>query len=186
MEQASRRHPSESILFNIDSFAPNAGRSDAGALLSAFIKAFNHHCGYFDGDQQHIAKLEYDLDHNGKLDDFRKAVEQREEKPWEQVRKSALLYKRQITEAFDEALGNPKGTNQDVVGYYKDTYQPDIRSFAQLVAEYIESKHQPGFRLNFFVDEVGQFIAQNANLMVNLQTIAEELASTCGATPGSW
>lgn len=184
MEQASRRHPSESILFNIDSFAPNAGRSDAGALLSAFIKAFNHHCGYFDGDQQHIAKLEYDLDHNGKLDDFRKAVEQREEKPWEQVRKSALLYKRQITEAFDEALGNPKGTNQDVVGYYKDTYQPDIRSFAQLVAEYIESKHQPGFRLNFFVDEVGQFIAQNANLMVNLQTIAEELASTCGGN--SW
>lgn len=184
MEQAVRRHPSESILFNIDSFAPNAGRSDAGALLSAFIKAFNHHCGYFDGDQQHIAKLEYDLDREGKLDAFRQAVESRAHKPWEQVRKSALLYKRQITAAFDEALGNPEGTTLDAVGYYKDTYQPDIRSFAQLVAEYIESKGQPGFRLNFFVDEVGQFIAQNTNLMVNLQTIAEELDYTCGGN--SW
>ena len=184
MEQARRKHPSESVLFNIDSFAPNAGRADAGALLAAFIKAFNHHCGYFDGDQQHIAKLEYDLDCEGRLGAFREAVERRAGKPWEQVRKSALLYKRQISAAFDEALGNPEGTTLDAVGYYKDTYQPDIRSFAQRVADYIESKGQPGFRLNFFVDEVGQFIAQNTNLMVNLQTIAEELDSTCGGN--SW
>ena len=31
----------------------------------------------------------------------------------------------------------------------------------------------PGFRLNFFVDEVGQYIADNVKLMTNLQTIAE-------------
>ena len=35
------------------------------------------------------------------------------------------------------------------------------------------------FRLNFFVDEVGQFIAENAKLMVNLQTIAESLNTYC-------
>jgi hypothetical protein len=37
----------------------------------------------------------------------------------------------------------------------------------------------PGFRLNFFVDEVGQFIAGNIKLMLNLQTIAESLATRC-------
>ena len=33
--------------------------------------------------------------------------------------------------------------------------------------------------MNFFVDEVGQFIAENAKLMVNLQTIAESLNTYC-------
>lgn len=50
MEVARTRHPSESILFNIDIIAPNQGRTEAGGLLAAFIKVFNRHCGYFDGD----------------------------------------------------------------------------------------------------------------------------------------
>ena len=37
-----------------------------------------------------------------------------------------------------------------------------------------------GYRLNFFVDEVGQFIGSNTKLMLNLQTIAE--SSTPSAT----
>ena len=37
----------------------------------------------------------------------------------------------------------------------------------------------PDFRLNFFVDEVGQYIAENIKLMTNLQTIAESLATKC-------
>lgn len=35
------------------------------------------------------------------------------------------------------------------------------------------------FRLNFFVDEVGQYIADNVKLMTNLQTIAESLNTKC-------
>jgi hypothetical protein len=35
------------------------------------------------------------------------------------------------------------------------------------------------FRLNFFVDEVGQYIAENTKLMTNLQTVAESLATKC-------
>ena len=185
MELAPRRHPSESVIFNIDSYAPNSGRAETGALLSAFIKAFNHHCGYFDGDQQHIAKMEYDLDQEGRLDAFRSAVEARvPNKDWEKIRKSAPLYRRQISAAFDEVSGNPEGYTTDVVRDYKEDYHPDIRMFAQRVAEYIRSKGQRGYRVNFFVDEVGQFIAQNANLMVNLQTIAEELDRYCGGD--SW
>lgn len=75
MEVAREKHPSESILFNIDSVAPNQGRTEAGALLAAFIKSFNAHLGYFDGDQQHIAKLEYDLGKEGHLDAFKQHVQ---------------------------------------------------------------------------------------------------------------
>ena len=46
------------------------------------------------------------------------------------------------------------------------------------VHAYIE-KQSPDFRLNFFVDEVGQYIAENVKLMTNMQTIAESLATRC-------
>ncbi|HJG30547.1 MAG TPA: BREX system P-loop protein BrxC [Collinsella ihuae] len=183
MEAARAKHSSESILFNIDTIAPNQGRTEAAALLAAFIKVFNRHCGYFDGDQQHIAKLEYDLDREGMLEDFAAAVEAKTGKPWTDVRKSALLYGAKVTAAFDEVCGNPPGTTDNVVKYYQQTYRPDIHSFALRVKEYIDA-HGPGFRLNFFVDEVGQFIAQNVNLMVNLQSVAEELNTVCEGS--SW
>lgn len=183
MEVARERHPSESILFNIDSVAPNQGRTEAGALLAAFIKSFNAHLGYFDGDQQHIAKLEYDLDKEGHLDAFKQQVEALCGKPWEDVRKSAALHAKKIDAAFDAALGNPEGTTDNVIRYYKDTYQPSVKDFALQVKDYIDTK-EPGFRLNFFVDEVGQFIANNTDLMVNLQTVAEDLNDYCDGA--SW
>lgn len=183
MEVARTRHPSESILFNIDIIAPNQGRTEAGGLLAAFIKVFNHHCGYFDGDQQHIAKMEYDLDREGLLDAFKARIEAATGKPWEDVRKAALLYGTKITAAFDEVCGNEPGTNGNVVSYYQQTYKPDIHAFALRVKEYIDA-HGPGFRLNFFVDEAGQYIAKDSNLMTNLQSVAEELATVCDGA--SW
>ncbi len=181
MEVARKKHPSESILFNIDTVAPNQGRTEAGALLAAFIKVFNRHCGYFDGDQQHIARLEYDLDREGKLGVFVSEVEAATGKKWEDVRRSALIHASKISRAFDIACGNEPGSTENVIRYYQQTYKPSIESFAERVAEYIEEKRQarPGFRLNFFVDEVGQFIAQNENLMVNLQSVAEQLNTAC-------
>lgn len=183
MEVARTKHPSESILFNIDSVAPNQGRTEAGALLAAFIKSFNAHLGYFDGDQQHIAKLEYDLDKDGHLDAFKQQIQERCGKPWEDVRKSAALHTKKIDAAFDDALGNPEGTTDNIIRYYKDTYQPSVKDFALQVKDYIDTK-EPGFRLNFFVDEVGQFIANNTELMVNLQTVAEDLNDYCDGA--SW
>lgn len=183
MEVARRRHPSESVLFDIDHIAPNEGRSESGALLAAFIRAFNMHCGYFDGDQQHIAQLEWDLDRIGRLREFEEAVQRRCKMPWKLVRNIAPAKARDISAAYDEACGNPEGTHPNIVDYYRSTYSPSIRSFAERVREYVQM-HESGFRLNFFVDEVGLFIARNSKLMVNLQSVAEELNTICGGS--SW
>lgn len=183
MEVARRRHPSESVLFDIDHIAPNEGRSESGALLAAFIRAFSMHCGYFDGDQQHIAQLEWDLYRIGKLQDFEEAVQRRCKMPWRQARVIAPAKARDISAAYDEVCGNPEGTYPNIVDYYRQTYSPSIRSFAERVRDYIQMR-KLGFRLNFFVDEVGLFIARNSKLMVNLQSVAEELNTICGGA--SW
>jgi hypothetical protein len=53
------------------------------------------------------------------------------------------------------------------------------------VSDYIKTKPK-GFRLNFFVDEVGQFISENTKLMLNLQTIAETLPQEPKEIHGYW
>ena len=183
MEVARRRHPSESVLFDIDHIAPNEGRSESGALLAAFIRAFNTHCGYFDGDQQHIAQMEWDLDRLGKLGEFKELVQEKCRMPWETARKVGPAMAVGISAAYDEACGNAPGTNANIIDYYRQTYSPSIRTFAERVRDYVAGREQ-GFRLNFFVDEVGQFIARNTKLMVNLQSVAEELNTVCGGS--SW
>ncbi|MCX5937518.1 MAG: BREX system P-loop protein BrxC, partial [Cyanobium sp. LacPavin_0920_WC12_MAG_62_9] len=42
--------------------------------------------------------------------------------------------------------------------------------------EYLDTQ-PPGFRLNFFVDEAGQFIGQERSRLLNLQTVVESLAT---------
>ena len=47
------------------------------------------------------------------------------------------------------------------------------------IKEYIDSKGKD-FRLLFMIDEVGQYIGSDGSLMLNLQTIVEEIGSKCG------
>ena len=59
---------------------------------------------------------------------------------------------------------------------WKTDQKQSIEDFCERVQEYLLTKNK-GFRLNFFVDEVGQYISDNTKLMLNLQTIAETLAT---------
>ena len=67
---------------------------------------------------------------------------------------------------------------QDILGQYRADTRVSIEDFANKVKGWID-KQAPKFRLNFFVDEVGQYIAENVKLMTNLQTIAESLNTKC-------
>ena len=52
------------------------------------------------------------------------------------------------------------------------------RTSASGSKEYLDSKG-PQHRIIFLVDEVGQFIGTDSHLMLNLQTITEELGTIC-------
>src|SRR5699024_3033912 len=57
-----------------------------------------------------------------------------------------------------------------------DNFEISIEKFAKDVKEYIDEKG-PNFHLVFLVDEIGQYIGDSRNLMLNLQTLAEDLGT---------
>lgn len=180
--KACERTPSESILFDISAKADLAGRMGDDALLSAFVKVFNEKCGYFGGTQAFVAAFERDLDRDGLLDKFKAEFEEIDGEAWDDVRAKALSKGFKASKAYDRVYGNPEGTNRNIIGIYQKEYHPSYEDFADWVAEYVDKRQEdtPGFRLNFFVDEVGQFIANNDTLMLGLQQIMQLLNTKCG------
>ena len=166
--------PSESILFNIDQKTDKINKKDVSALLSVFVKVFDEHCGYY-GKHGYIANFERQLDQDGLLDMFRDAFQKSAGIPWTEGRERVIRVGSHIDKAFEVTTGEAVS---DVIGRCQKDYKMSIEDFAQEVKKYIDAKGKD-FRLNFFVDEVGQYIADNVNLMTNLQTVAESLATKC-------
>lgn len=169
--------PSKSILFNIDQKADVISKTQVDALLSVFVKVFDEMCGYY-GKQGHIAQFERDLDSRDLYEQFKTAYESTAGRTWQKGREQALLESKNIAKAYAQVTGGDEASAIGVLDKYRSEYRVSIEDFAEQVNSYIE-RQAPGFRLNFFVDEVGQYIAENIKLMTNLQTIAESLATKC-------
>ena len=169
--------PSRSILFNIDQKADVISKTQIDALLSVFVKVFDEMCGYY-GKHGHIAQFERDLDARGLFTDFQSAYHGLTGRHWRQGREQALLESRNIANAYAQVTGEDTQLALGILDKYRNQYRVSIEDFAEQINAYIE-RQEPNFRLNFFVDEVGQYIADNIKLMTNLQTIAESLATRC-------
>ncbi len=169
--------PSKSILFNIDQKADVISKTQTDALLAVFVKVFDEMRGYYD-KQGHIAQFERDLDSRGLYERFKTSYEAVSGRAWKEGREQSLLESENIARAYAKATGSDKTSSTGILDKYRSEYSVSIEDFAEQVRAYIEGQG-PDFRLNFFVDEVGQYIAENVKLMTNLQTIAESLATKC-------
>jgi hypothetical protein len=169
--------PSKSILFNIDQKADVISKVQIDALLGVFVKVFDEMCGYY-GKQGYIAQFERDLDSRGQYADFKTAYRKISGQGWEFGREQVLLEGQNIATAYARVSGQAAEAILGILDKYRKDYRLSIEDFANQVHAFIQSQPS-GFRLNFFVDEVGQYIAGNTKLMTNLQTIAESLATKC-------
>ena len=166
--------PSESILFNIDQKADVISKTELDALIAVFVKVFDEHCGYY-GKQSYIAQFERDLESDNLFEPFKAAFLTISEMDWEKGRQRAKRMSNEIDLAYHQVTGQQTAT---ILDKYRVDYRLSIEDFAEQVKAYIETKEK-NFRLNFFVDEVGQYVAENVKLMTNLQTVAESLATKC-------
>jgi hypothetical protein len=170
--------PSRSILFNIDQKFDGIGGDHSAPILEVFVKVLNELQGYY-GKQGYIARFEHDLDVRGDFAPFKETYLKVNGATWEKDREAiATARKAAFANAYAAHFKVPETEASNLMRQVREDYRVSIESFAEMVKDYI-ARQPPGFRLNFFVDEVGQFIGQDSKLMLNLQTVAETLGTVC-------
>lgn len=166
--------PTESILFNIDIEGPIT--KDKTAVLRVFAKMFYNHCGFY-GDDLKIAKLERFVEKQGKTEQFRTAFEEVNGSPWTETRDSFAFFEDDIVEVMKSVLGMSEQAARNWFNG-EETNELSISQLVADIAEYVDGKGKD-FRLLFMVDEVGQYIGADGDLMINLQSLVEEIGTRC-------
>lgn len=167
--------PTDTILFNIDSKSPI--NKDKTAILRVFAKVFYEYRGFY-GDDLKVAKLEQFIEKSGKMAAFKNKFEEIHGESWEASRDAFSFFEDDVVEALIETLDMSETAARN---WFNGTETADmsIEQLVKEIKEYIDSKGK-NFRLLFMIDEVGQYIGSDGSLMLNLQTIVEEIGSRCG------
>lgn len=163
------------VLFNIDSKAKSDSKNRTQAIMDIMLRAFNESIGYC-GDRPWVADLERMLDEEGTLDRFIAKFEELSHRPWKTNRSKAALNRTYIIKALVEVRDIPEEDARRYVDDQITNYTDSTEEFAKIVDSYCK-KHKT--RIIFLMDEVGQFIGDNTQLMLNLQTCVEDLGKYC-------
>jgi len=164
----------ETILFNID--IEGSINKDKTAVLRVFAKMFYNHLGFY-GDNLKVARLESYIDQCGKTDQFRRVFEEKSGSTWVSQRKAFAFKGKAIIPTLMEVLDL---SEEDAKHWFHDKTSTEF-SIAQLVdeiKEYINTKPK-NFRLLFMIDEVGQYVGTDTDMLLNLQSLTEKIGSEC-------
>lgn len=177
MIDQSTKGLTETILFNID--IEGSINKDNTAVLRVFAKMFYNHLGFY-GENLKVAMLEYYIDQQGKTEQFRKVFEEKRGKSWLEMRRAFAFNGKYIIPTLMEVLDM---SEEDAKAWFYDKTATEfsIAQLAQDIKTYVAAKPD-NFRLLFMIDEVGQYVGTDTNLLLNLQSIIEKLGSECGGS----
>lgn len=173
--QRAAKGSSDVILFNIDAKADS--KSDRDVILQVFLRVFNEKLGY-SGDAPHIAEMERYLVGKGVYEVFKTAFQAKNGTSWSKERDAVDFLRDDVVHALAKALNMTEESAGRWFDKSRDDYKINIEGLAKLISGYLDTK-PAAHRIIFLVDEVGQFIGDNTQLMLTLQTIVEQLGTLC-------
>ena len=165
----------DTILFNID--IEGSINKDKTAVLRVFAKMFYNYLGFY-GENLKVAKLEQFIAKKGKTEEFRRVFEEKNGASWLESRDAYAFFEDDIVATLQDVLGM---SEQAASNWFNGTETVET-SIAQLVSEikeYVDTQPRD-FRLLFMIDEVGQYVGGDTDLLINLQSLVEKIGSECG------
>jgi len=169
--------PTDIILFNIDSKSEMTGKQFKDAIVSVFLKVFNERQG-FCGSIPFLADLERQLAENGRYAEFKKLFAKDFGKTWEESRNKFDFIQDYIVDVLSEMDFMSEGAARNWCEKATEPYRISIENFAKMVKGYLDRKGD-NHHIVFLVDEIGQYIGDDSKLMLNLQTVTEDLGTAC-------
>ena len=169
--------PTDVVLFNIDSKSEQTGKQSKDAIVTVFLKVFNEMQDFY-GSMPYVADLERQLSEDGRYEEFKEKFEDEFGKSWVDSRRKFDFIQDAIVDVLADMGFMSESAARNWCEKAVEPYQISIENFARMVREYIEKKGG-NHHVCFLVDEVGQYIGDDSRLMLNLQTIREELGKEC-------
>ena len=168
--------PTDVVLFNIDSKSKSAGTKGKDTILNVFLRVFNEMQGF--STDPHLADLERQLTEEGIYEKFKTRYEEMHNLNWVENRHKFKFHRDKVVKTLADIDFMSEESARDWSKSTTIPYEISIDRFAGLVKEYLDSKGE-NHHIVFLVDEMGQYIGEDTDLMLNLQTITEDLGTAC-------
>lgn len=165
------------VLFNIDSKSDGGSKQNKDAIVNVFLKVFNEMQG-FCGAIPFLADLERKLTEEGRYQEFKEKFNEGYGDSWEKSRQDFDFIQDDVVQVLADMDFMSEAAARNWCEKVSEPYQISIEDFAKRVKAYIEYKGN-NHHVVFLVDEIGQYIGEDTKLMLNLQTVTEELGKEC-------
>lgn len=175
--QLAANTPTDVVLFNIDSKSDSNSKQNKDAIVNVFLKVFNEMQGYC-GAMPFLADLERRLNEEGRYEEFKQKFEENYGDAWVDSRQDFDFIQDDIVDTLIDMDFMSEAAARNWCEKAAEPYKISIEDFAKRVKAYIDCKGN-NHHVAFLVDEVGQYIGDDSNLMLNLQTVREELGKEC-------
>lgn len=171
IEQSIKYGTKDVILFNIDSKAGDSKER----IVNILMRVFNEKRGFF-GDAPWIAELEEDMQDKGLYASFKEEINKINGSAWEEIRDKYDFEQDDIIEALTKCGYQSREASVRMFENDGRNYHIDVEKFAKKIEKYCRSKGDK-HQVIFLIDEAGQYIGEDSELMLNLQTVVEELGT---------
>ncbi len=173
VDAVSRTFDSEVLMFQIGSRTSRAGED---SITDVINREFNRKRGY--AELPWVARLEEDLENEGRYEAFKQAVEAEDGRDWENIRQNATFIEPKIEQGLLDAISDfDEQDAKNAITNVKEEPEITPASLAERILDYVERKEREtdqDVRYFVFLDEISQFIGDDEQMLLELQSIAEE------------
>jgi len=170
----TQKFDSEVLMFQIGAKADASGSESITEIIH---REFNTSRGY--ASMPWVAQMEQELESRGVYDDFVNAIEANTGKDWTEARKDAMFVRSDMETALVEATD--EFDDEDDAARAIDDVQDNVlinpSTLAEDIVDYVEKREEEtgdNCRYFVFIDEISQFIGDDGQLLLELQSIVEE------------
>ncbi|WIV67351.1 BREX system P-loop protein BrxC [Natrialbaceae archaeon AArc-T1-2] len=170
----TNKFESEVLMFQIGAKADASGSESITEIIH---REFNISRGY--ASMPWVAQMEQELESRGVYDDFVTTIEANTGKDWTEARKDAMFVRSDMETALVEAT-NEFDDEEDAaraIDDVQDNVLINASTLAEDIVEYVEQQEREtgnNCRYFVFIDEISQFIGDDGQLLLELQSIVEE------------
>lgn len=166
------------ILFDIDQASDADARNTQEMLVKVFNRKFNEMQG-FSESMAWIAEIERQMVVKGTYEKFKEEYNEIAGVTWEEGRNDDFFGEDNFVQTSMKVNGMSEEAARNLYQNKEGQFELSPESFAKRVREYIEAKGK-NHNVVFMVDEVGQYMGNNGDLILNLQSIVQCLGTECG------